>query len=163
MKKITKLLLLLVVAVAGSLTSCRTNQQISNSMSYASFESALINISPSGVLTVRAWGSGPNEATAIEEAKKNVVADVLFNGFKTSNSYLAKPLVPEVNARERYAEYFNRFFSNGGEYKKFVTEASTSDSSRVSAATNGLQKHSAVLNVDRAALERQMKADGILR
>lgn len=161
MKKFVKLLCL-ASAVCMLMVSCREKQKISDSYSYAQFGTTLVNASPSGILTIRSWGSGPNEATAIEEAKKNAVADVIFKGFQTSKSYMALPVVREVNARERYSDYFNRFFADGGEYKKFVKETSSSDKSRVTATTNARTNYGITVTVDRNKLEQQLMSDGVL-
>lgn len=145
------------------IVSCRSKQTIADSYSYTDFGTTLVNASPSGILTIRSWGSGPNKATAIEEAKKNAVSDVIFKGFRTSNSYQAQPVVTEVNARERYSDYFNRFFANGGEYKNFVKEASSTDNSRTESKSNGRVNYGITVTVDRNALQQQMRKDGILR
>lgn len=154
--------LAMLAFAAVLLTGCRGQQSVSNSYSYMGFGTTLMNISPSGTITVQAWGTGPNKTVAIEEAKKNALNEVLFKGFPTSNNYMADPLVYEVNARERYAEYFNRFFADGGEYAKFIKEASNTDNSRVEAKTNARDAYGVMLVVDRNALQRQLKQDGVI-
>lgn len=152
------------VAIIGliCLISCRSKQTIGNSYSYYDFKSTLISASPSGYITMRSWGSGPNLASAINEAKKNAVSDVLFKGFDTSNNYMARPVIHEVNARQRYAEYFDRFFADGGEYDKFVVETSSTDGSRTESKSQGRQNYGITVTVDRNALQNQMRADGII-
>lgn len=153
-----------VVALIGvlCLISCRSKQTIANSYSYNGFKSTLISASPSGYITMRCWGKGPDLSSAIREAKKNAVNEVLFNGFDTSDNYIASPLIHEVNARERYADYFDRFFADGGEYEKFVTETSSTDGSRIEAKSRGLQNHGITVTVDRNALKNQLKVDGLI-
>lgn len=155
--------MLCLAALMVVLTGCRGKQTVANSLSYYNFDSTLVNVSPSGELTVRTWGSGPDRASAINEAMKNAVAEALFTGYPTSNSYMAKPIVLEVNARERYAPYFDRFFANGGEYAKFVREASTTDKSRVESKSNGRQNYSVTLLIDGNGLRSQMRNDGIIK
>jgi len=75
-----------------------------------------------GSLTLRVWGTGRNRNDAIEQAKKNAVDEVIFKGIQQGNgSYLARPLIYEVNARERYQNYFNVFFADGGEYANYIS------------------------------------------
>ena len=53
---------------------------------------------------------------------KNAVRDVLFKGIKEGmDGCNMRPMITEVNARERYADYFNKFFADGGKYKRFVS------------------------------------------
>lgn len=146
------------------LGSCRGNQNVSESVSYYNFGTSYVNASPSGIVTIRSWGSGPDKSQAIEEAKKNAVYDMIFKGIKGApKGYMSTALVNEVNARERYAEYFDRFFAKGGEYKKFVKETSGSDNSRVKSKSNGRENFGVTVNVDRPALQKQLREDGIIK
>lgn len=142
--------------------SCRSKQQVSDSYSYYKFETTAVSASPSGMLTVRAWGSGPDIANAIKEAQKNAVSDVIFKGVPGVGNYMGKPIVNEVNARERYAEYFDRFFADGGEYQKFVKETSSKDGSRTEAKSKGRQNYGVTLDIDRNALRQQLLQDGVI-
>lgn len=162
MKKIINNIAIIAI-ICLLFTGCRGKQSVSNSYSYYDFGTTLINTSPSGTITMRAWGNGPNLATAFEEAKKNAVSEVLFKGFKTSKSPMASALINEVNARQRYEDYFDRFFADGGEYNNFVYEASSTDKSRTKSKSNGRENYGFTLVVDRNALRDQMKKDGILR
>ncbi|MDP5076044.1 MAG: hypothetical protein NWP82_06130, partial [Flavobacteriales bacterium] len=75
-----------------------------------------------GSQTLESWGSGRNRFDAVEQAKKNAINEVLFKGILNGKPECErKPLVPEVNAREKYASYFNAFFADGGEYLNYIT------------------------------------------
>ena len=108
-------------------------------------------------------GKGVSKADAIEQAKKNAVADVLFKGIKDNGPCNTTPLVLEVNARERYAEYFNPFFSDGGEYKKFVREETGNQASRLEAKGTSINNWGVIVTVDREGLRRQLEKDGVLK
>lgn len=73
------------------------------------------------------------------------------------------PLVLEVNARERYAEYFNPFFSDGGEYKKFVREETGNQASRLEAKGTSINNWGVIVTVDREGLRQQLEKDGVLK
>ena len=152
----------LASAIVLMLGSCRSRQQVSDTFAYYNFGTTLIDVSPSGMLTVRAWGNGPDEATSVEEAKKGAVSELIFKGFSTSSDYNARALVTEVNARERYAGYFDRFFAKGGEYRKFVREASSTDKSRARARSTARENHGVTVVIDRNALRQQLIDDGVL-
>ncbi len=88
---------------------------------YYTYKTELLESEQDGTLTVRAWGNGKNKKDAIQQAYKNAVYDIVFNGLtKNSIGKPIKALVLEVNARERYEDYFNRFFKDSGDYNKFV-------------------------------------------
>lgn len=134
-----------------------------SSASYSTFETTCLGVEHDGSQTLRAWGRGANKGDAIEQAKKNAVYDVLFKGIKSTGQCNQRPLVLEVNARERYAAYFNPFFADGGEYRKFVKEVSANDYSRVEAKGSQLTNYGVIVIVDREKLRRQLEKDGVIK
>ena len=93
-------------------------------MSLSAFaqETECISKELDGSLTLRVTGSGRNRTDALEQAKKQAVYDVLFNGvIKGNTDYNMRPIMTEVNARQRYQDYFDIFFMDRGEYSKYVS------------------------------------------
>ena len=75
-----------------------------------------------GSLTLRVWGKGRNKTDALEQAKKQAVYEVLFNGIVKGNTdYNMRPVMTEVNARQRYQDYFDIFFMDRGEYANYIS------------------------------------------
>lgn len=118
-----------------------------------------------GTLTIRSWGEGRNRADAREQAKKNAVYAVLFDGVRTGNDgYDARPIVPEVNARQRYRDYFDIFFMDGGAYKTYVSIADRRLGSTKKAKSNINQvKYGFTVRVMVPQLRQRMIEDGILK
>ncbi len=117
-----KKILLPVLLIASVLSGCYTTQMPAEE----SHETICLNSELDGSLTLRVWGTGRNRNDAVEQAKKNAVDEVIFKGVQSgNNSYQARPLIYEVNARERYQNYFNVFFADGGEYSKYVSMEDT--------------------------------------
>lgn len=86
------------------------------------YKTSCVDVESDGSQTLLAWGKGRNRSDAVEQAKKNAVSDILFVGILDGNSVCTKrPLLPEVNARERYEDYFNTFFKDGGDFMKYVS------------------------------------------
>jgi hypothetical protein len=120
-----------------------------------------------GSQTLKAWGNGRNRGDAVEQAKKNAVRDVLFNGINEGRQDCERrPLVPEVNAQKKYEDYFNKFFADGGEFKNFI---SLKDEKILDKISRDKQKaresvtHGLVVRVLRAELKQKLIADGILK
>ncbi len=85
-------------------------------------ETTCISKEMDGSLTLRVMGTGRNKIDAFEQAKKQAVYDVLFKGITKGNTdYNMRPVMTEVNARQRHQDYFDSFFKDGGEYHKYVT------------------------------------------
>lgn len=75
-----------------------------------------------GSYTVIAWGKARNAADAFNQAHKQAAYDIIFNGIvgNTRETSL-KPLLFDPNARDKYEDYFNNFFKDGGEYTKYTS------------------------------------------
>jgi hypothetical protein len=85
-------------------------------------ETECISKEMDGSLTLRVWGTGRNKTDALEQAKKQAVYDVLFKGItRGNNDYNMRPIMTEVNARQRYQDYFDIFFMDRGEYRKYIS------------------------------------------
>lgn len=156
-------MIILSAALLLGAVSCRSGKNVVSSAAYSSFETICMGVEGDGSQTLRVWGKGANKADAIEQAKKNAVIDVLFKGIAGTGECAQKPLVTEVNARERYAEYFNPFFSDGGEYRKFVTEENANDASRLKAQGSSQVNYGIIVTVDREGLRKQLERDGVLK
>ena len=133
-----------------------------------SYESECLGVEGDGSQTIKTFGFGNSRNDAIEQAKKNGVRDVLFKGIiKGKQECNMKPVVGEVNAREKYEDYFNKFFTDDGPYKEFVSmnDEPIKITSRVTdrkKATNGVT-YGLVLQIRRAELKQQMIKDNILK
>lgn len=107
---------LFVLIISFLLVSCGSKK----TGAYYSYETECLGVEYDGSQTLRTWANGRNAQDAFEQAHKKAVYDVIFNGIKKGSGDCGlKPLVLEVNARERHEDYFNRFFSEHGDYRKF--------------------------------------------
>lgn len=117
-----------------------------------------------GSLTLRVTGAGKNRSDAEEQAKKNAVYEIIFKGIVGSASgKITKPLVTEVNARERYEDYFDQFFADGGAYKKYVSKADAKRSSKEKTKKKYENTCRLTVRVLRSELKLRLKEDGIIK
>ena len=128
-------------------------------------ETECLGVEMDGSQTVKAWGFGNGKNDAVEQAKKTAVRDVLFKGIRSGKDECnQKPVINEVNAREKYEDYFNKFFADGGAYTKFINmkdETIKIGAKDRKSATDGTQ-YGVVVRVLRAELKAQMVTDKIL-
>lgn len=114
-----------------------------------------------GNLRVRAWGSGLNKLDAIQMAQKNVVADLLFKGLtKGSVVCYRSPLLPIPNYREQHANFFEKFFSDNGQYKTFVTVEKVTGIYRIAGSKQFLARVQIRTNVSALQKEAQQITKG---
>lgn len=152
--------LLMCVAFLLLIAGCATK----NAQTSVQYETECLGVEGDGSQTVRAWGLGRNKADAVEQAKKNAVSDVIFKGIRAGVAGCnMRPLVNEVNARERYEEYFDRFFMDGGEYTKFVSTADEKNRSKDASRNKVGARYGVTVRVLRNELRQQLKSDGIIK
>ena len=126
-------------------------------------ETECISKEMDGSLTLRVWGTGRNRTDALEQAKKQAVYDVLFKGVTRGNTdYNMRPIMTEVNARQRYQDYFDIFFMDRGEYRKDISmEDKRAGSTRVKRNFRDVSVGTTV-RVLVPQLRARLKEDGLL-
>ncbi len=164
MKKQNILLLLAGIAMLSLLASCGSQK----SQAYYDYDSRVIGTELDGSYTIRAWGRARNAMDAYEQARKNAVYDVIFNqiqfatGTAPSTSGVLKPLLMEVNAKEKYEDYFNAFFARGGEFEKYCSMKEKRLFSTKYQKTNAQTQAQVTVCVYRTQLKAKLIEDGIL-
>lgn len=116
-----------------------------------------------GSQTLRVLGYGRNRVDAKEQAMKNAVYAVIFDGVRDGvQGCNLRPLVTEVNARERYEDYFNIFFSDNGEYKNYVSLKDTKKRSADRAKDKVGYTYEMTIRVLRSELKMRLKKDNVI-
>ncbi len=144
------------------ISSCKTS-------SYANYDykSKCLGSELDGSQTIKAWGKGSGRKDAVEQAKKNAVRDIVFNGIQDGQEGCKlKPLLLEVNAEEKYQTYFNTFFTDGGEFTKFVSlkdERLSSQIFREKVKGKDYSVYSVVVRVMNEDLKNKLIKDQILK
>ena len=116
-----------------------------------------------GSITLRVQGYGRNKSDAKEQAMKNAVWAVIFDGvregFEGNN---IRPLVTEVNAKERYEDYFNAFFADNGAYKKYISLRDTKKNSSNKAKDKIGYSYELTIRILRTDLKNRLKSDNVI-
>lgn len=156
MKKTVLILLLLCMYITAGWSQ--------GSARKVDFQVHCLGIEMDGSQTLRVSGYGRKRSDAREQAKKNAVWAVIFYGVhEGAKGCNTKPLVTEVNARERHEDYFNSFFADEGPYLEYV---SLEDRKRGSTTHKkddlGVTYH-LTLRVLCPQLKKRLKDDGIIK
>ena len=130
---------------------------------YARSSIRCMGVELDGSQTLRVQGYGRNRSDAKEQAMKNAVWAVIFDGIRDgAEGCNMRPLVTEVNAKERYEDYFNLFFADNGEYKKYVSLRDTKKRSGGRAKDKLGYAYDLTIRVLRAELKARLKADNLI-
>jgi hypothetical protein len=143
--------------------SCRTLKEHPSTESYVPYETECLGSEDDGSVTLRTWGMGKDMKDAIEQAKKNAINDVLFKGVRGGlPDCTQSPLVAEANAREHHAEYFDKFFKDGGDYLDFVSNEDTKKKSAQYYSNQNGEKFGITVRVLRSKLKAKLIKDNII-
>jgi hypothetical protein len=166
MKKSTFILSTFSLVLFSALIFSCGSPQKSMSGNYT-YETECMGTEGDGSQTLKGWGSGRNREDAMEQAKKNAVRDVLFKGIRSGKTECnSKPVLFEVNIREKKEDYFNAFFADQGPYAEFITGEDGSDLHF--SVVKGRKKagdqvtYGVTVRVQRAKLKAKMIQDGIM-
>jgi len=143
--------------------SCNTSNKLG---AHYSYETECMGSELDGSYTLKAWGSGRNIVDAREQARKQAVRDVIFKGIsKGKSDCQIRPILYEVNAYDKYRDYFNRFFADHGAFEKFVNykDKRTGSSAKTRQRTDAEVKYGVVVRVKYAELREKLIQDNILK
>jgi hypothetical protein len=130
---------------------------------YARSSIRCMGVELDGSQTLRVQGYGRNRMDAKEQAMKNAVWAVIFDGIRDgAEGCNMRPLVTEVNAKERYEDYFNLFFADNGAYKEYVTLRDTKRRSGGRVKDKVGYAYDLTIRVLRPQLKARLKADNVI-
>ena len=155
-----KFSLILAVAAMVLLSGCGARR----SQVYYNMPSQLLSANYDGSYVIRVQVRSKDGVVAFRDAQRKAVQEVIFDGVKAANQGVQdlKPLCFDLNAREKYEDYWNAFFSDNGPWKEF---ASYKDRRVVTTRyeRDGRQMiETETVTVDRAGLKKKLIEDGII-
>ena len=155
-----KLLYIVLCTLVLSLASCGAKR----SQAFYDQPSRVLSADFNGTYVVRTQVSSKDAVTAFYDAQRKVVKEIIFDGIQAANNGVSnlKPLCLDMNAQEKYEDYWNAFFSDGGPWKQF-----TNYSKRRVVTTryerDGRQMiETGTVTVDRAGIKKKLQEDGII-
>lgn len=158
-----KVLLGLFAAVSlAVLASCGSKR----SEAYYDYKTKYVATELDGSYTVRSYGRGRNAPDALVQARKQAVYDIVFVGLEPSskkNLESVKPLLLEVNAKEKYKDYFDVFFADNGPYEQFATVKERKWNTSKWARADGQSLCETTVCVYASKLKQKLIEDGILK
>ncbi|MDR2972825.1 MAG: hypothetical protein LBU83_13020 [Bacteroidales bacterium] len=156
-----KFIFIFCCSVLALFFSCNTSNKLGG---YYSYETECLGTELDGSYTLRAWGVGRSQVDAMEQARKNAVRDVIFKGItKGKSECQIKPILMEVNAYDKYRDYFNKFFIDNGTYNKYVNYKDKRFGSSIRQRTGSEIKYGVIVRVKYAEIKEKLINDNILK
>lgn len=153
---------LVYVGMMMLLTSCGAAKRLATTdTGKFMYEIEGVSNGTQGSYLVRVWTYSATKYADIENCKKNAVHGVIFKGYAGVGQVRPQsPLVREAGAEVAHADYFDSFFSPGGEYNRYVTI--TSGSQEIVKVGNQY-KIGMVVSVSKDMLRKSLEEAGIVR
>jgi hypothetical protein len=128
------------------------------------YEVSCVDYASSTNVVIKVFSFSKKPKVAIEQAKKNAIHAVIFQGINTGNCGTKNALITNPNTKDEKQEYFKDFFATGGKYMKFVTASNNGrvKPGDVSKISKKEYKIGVIVSVDRQALKKELEAAGIL-
>ncbi len=151
---------LTAVALVVLLAGCGSRR------SQASYDqpSKVLSANYDGSYVIRTQVRARNSALAFTDAQRKAVQEVIFDGVQAGSNGIQdlKPLIYDKNAREKYEDYFNAFFSDNGDWKNYCSLKDRRTFSSTYERTRTQMVQSVTVTVARDALKKRLQADGII-
>ena len=159
MKTNVKVLLFAAILIIAASCGVKVSQ------TYYDQKPQIISTELDGSYAISCWGTGRNSDEAMKELQKQAVYEVIFNGVASASSNIQslKPLILTVNAKDKYADWSNKFFADGGEYQNYCSKHDRRTGSSKFYKTANQVKCQRVVSVDVAGLKALLKESGIIK
>lgn len=170
MKIILPIILLLFISCAS------TNNMPNNTQTASVIKNIVWNyeVEPlvqgaQGTYLFKIWSylEDPNDVTEI--APKNAIHAVLFKGIPALDRQVAQPpIIESMSNIDEFQNFFDQFFSTGGEYLKYVNLTSngaiaTGDRIKISEGRNTTYKIGMIVSINKDVLRKRMEEIGVIK
>jgi len=86
------------------------------------YEIEAVSEGKEGTYLVKVWSYSKKSKVAIEQAKKNAVHGVIFQGVIGSGRISGQPPIASNSGIEmQFSDFFKAFFKDGGDYNKYIS------------------------------------------
>tara|TARA_R110002096_G_C14659910_1_gene727584 strand:+ start:10696 stop:11217 length:522 start_codon:yes stop_codon:yes gene_type:complete len=124
-------------------------------------------IAKQGSKLVKVWSYSKNPKHAISRSMKNAVHGIIFKGYAGGSQGCTslKPIVKSADTESEFAEFFEKFFLDGGEYLKYVsaaTDGSIAAGDRLKVSKREY-KIGVIVNIQFDMLRKRLESEGIVR
>lgn len=162
-KKIS-LLMLIVIGVAG-VVNAQARKKAEKDTEAWRYELEAVSTGVQGNYIVKVWSYSKKPAVAIEQAKKNAVHGIIFQGFAGKQGIPGqKPLTSNVNLLDEKADFFDPFFADGGKYMKFVSQSADGSVGAGDRMKVGKEyKIGVIVSVNVSALRKDLESAGVIK
>jgi hypothetical protein len=170
MKKIFSILVLvaLLFATDTAFAGVKSKKRKADKQTVAwNYEVVTVGKNASGSYLLKVWSYSASTFVAEEQAKKNAIHAMVFQGApenKDKRIAHLKPLLQDPTAEVTHAAFFEKFFSDSGEYRRFARMSNNGFADVIKYGKKDMKyKVGVVVLVETASLRKYLEQAGIIR
>ncbi len=166
MKKLVKLISLALIMVLGlSISvSAQAKKKANKDTEDFVYEIEGVGVGTQGTYLVKVWSYSKKPTVAINQAKKNAVHGIIFKGFSGKPGIPGQKALATPAIEQEKKDFFDNFFSDKGNYNRFVTESGDGSVAAEDRMKVGKQyKIGVVVSVNVSALRKELEDAGVIK
>lgn len=163
-------LLVLVALLATNTTfaSIKSKQKKADKQTAAwNYEVQTFGKSASGNYLLKVWSYSKSTFVAEEQAKKNAIHAIVFQGApanKEKRIAQLRPLLQDPTAEATHEAFFEKFFAEGGDYKRFARMSNNGFADVIKYGKKDKKyRVGVVVLVETAALRKHLEQSGVIK
>ena len=157
----TNLLVLLIVGFSLSANAQAAKKADKQTVQWR-YEVECVSTGAAGSYLVKVWSYSKKTKVALDQAKKNAVHAIVFQGFTGSGAGCTqKPLTNNPALEQEKQTFFTDFFADGGKYMKFVSASGDGTPEVIKVGKE--YKVGVVVSVQKDLLRKDLEAAGIIK
>jgi len=160
-----KILVLMAITFFAALGYSQSKSKADKNTQNWRYEIEAVSTGAQGSYLIKVWSYSKKPVVAIEQAKKNAVHGIIFQGYTGRPGVSGqKALASNPNLEQEQNEFFLNFFAEGGKYMKFVSLSNDGSVAAEDRLKVGKEyKIGVVVSVNVASLRKDLEAAGIIK
>jgi hypothetical protein len=163
--KTKSLILIITMVILNSIAFGQSKKKANKDTKIWRYEIEVVSVGAQGTYLIKVWSYSKKPQVAIEQAKKNAVHGIIFQGFVGKQGVSGqKPLTNNPNLEQEKESFFADFFADGGKYLKFVNitnDGSVAASDRLKVGKE--YKIGVIVSVNVSELRKDLENAGIIK
>jgi hypothetical protein len=160
MRKLTLLLLFLPI-----LMHAQARKKAEKDTRFWRYEIEGVGEGKEGTYLVKVWSYSKKPDVAIEQAKKNAIHGIIFQGYSGSGYVSGQPpLSKSPGLENEKSDFFNGFFADGGPYLKYVSVSNDGSIAGEDRLKVGKEyKIGVIVSIRKDLLKKDLQDQGIIQ
>jgi hypothetical protein len=156
---------LFILAIISIITTLQASSKSEKNTQIWRYEIEAVSTGAPGSYLIKVWSYSKKPVLAIEQAKKNAVHAIIFQGYTGKSGVSGQqPLTSNPNLEQEQKEFFDNFFADGGKYMKFVSLSNDGSVAAEDRLKVGKEyKIGVIVSVNVALLRKDLEVAGIIR